>query len=76
MANLIKKISVGNPLANFGLWDDLKEHNQIKTPEELVKFYHKMLDKHSERKLIYHYILVMISFSCGVDVNQKIPSAL
>jgi hypothetical protein len=75
-SKVLKKILIGNPLANFELWDDLKEHNQIKTPEELVNFYHKMLDKHKDRKLIYHYIMVMISFSCGVDVNQKIPSAL
>lgn len=67
MSKVLKKITIGNPLANFGLWEDLKEHNQITDPEELAAFYHKMLSKHENRPLVYHYIMVMIAFSIQKD---------
>ncbi|WP_299153132.1 hypothetical protein [uncultured Christiangramia sp.] len=76
MSNVLKKITVGNPLVNFGLWEDLEEYKKIQTPEELCNFYHKMLTKYEKRKLVYYYITVMIGFSVNTDVNAAIPNKL
>ena len=75
MTNVLKKITIGNPLANFHLWDDLEEHNKIKTPEELANFYHKMLTKHKDRPLVCRFLYGMIGFSVSSNVNS-LPESL
>jgi hypothetical protein len=68
----IKKITTGNPLANFHLWKELDEYNVINTDQHLAEFYHKMLDRYEDRPLVYRFILAMISFSVCTDINSKI----
>lgn len=76
MANLLKKIEVGNPLINLEMWELYKEHQAIKTDEELANFYHKLLDIQevfymcNRRNPVFEaFIYNMIAFSTGVDVN-------
>lgn len=74
--NVLKKITIGNPLAKFNLQEEYQEYKQIKTPEQLAEFYHKMLTKFEGNSEIYHWITLMISFSCQVNINRKIPTTL
>lgn len=76
MTNLMKKIQVGNPLANFHLWDDLEEYERIETNEQLAAFYHKMLNKYESRPLVVRFIFAMIGFSVDVNLEAKIPQEL
>ncbi len=72
----MKKVTGANPLANFKLWEDLKEYNQIQTDEELAAFYHKMLNKYEgKRPLVCSFIMAMISYSVNYPI-RKIQSEL
>jgi hypothetical protein len=75
MANVMKKITIGNPLAFFGLWSELDEYNSLKTDRELVAFFHRMLTKFSDRPLVCNFLYVMLSFSADHNV-QSLPESL
>lgn len=76
MTKLMKKLTVGNPLANFHLWDDLAEYDSIQTDEELAAFYHKMLSKYEKFPLRIRFLFAMIGFSIGINLESKIPQQL
>lgn len=76
MANLLKKIEVGNPLINLEMWALYEEHQAIKTDEQLANFYHKLLNINEvfyicnrKNPTFENFIYSMISFSTNVDVN-------
>lgn len=69
MSNLLKKITIGNPLINFGMREDYEAYQKIKTAEELAAFYHRMLDETENRPLVQQSIYAMITFSTGVNIN-------
>ena len=76
MANLVKKIEVGNPLINLELWKLYKEHQLIQTDEDLANFYHKLLDIQEvfymcnrKNQLFEDFTYSMIAFSTSQDEN-------
>lgn len=72
MPKLLKKINVGNPLANFHLWEDLDRYEQIQSDEDLADFYQEMLTKYERRPLVCSFIHAMITFSTGgMQVNTE-----
>ena len=76
MTNVLKKITVGNPLANFHLWNELDEYESITTDEQLAAFYHKILNKYEDKPLICRFIFAMISYSIGHNVDTKVEAIL
>ncbi len=71
MTNILKKIEAGNPLANFGLWDDLAEYEACQTDEQLADFYHNLLNKYWSRKLLVRFIYAMIGHSAGTPIANR-----
>lgn len=76
MQNYLKKIEVGNPLINLEMWELYQEYQTLKTDEQLVNFYHKLLDIvevfymcNRKNKVFENFIYSMIAYSTGVDVN-------
>lgn len=69
MANLLKKIQIGNPLINLGLMNLYDQHELAKTDEELAAFYHHMLDSVEGSKVAESFAYSMISYSTGVNIN-------
>ena len=72
MANLMKKIQIGNPLINLGLFKLYDEHEQIKTDEELANFYHKLLNACEGSEVATSMTYAMIAFSTGLNINPLI----
>lgn len=74
MANVqkmtMKKIVVGNPLINFRMEKEYEEYEAIQSDDELVSFFHKMLDKCQGRPLLERFIYAMISFSVGKETQS------
>lgn len=68
-ANLLKKIEIGNPLYNLGLHGLLEKHNATNSDEELIDFYHHLLDCIEGSSVAENVAYNMISFSTGMDVN-------
>lgn len=68
MGNL-RKITVGNPLANFHLWDDIERYEALQTDEEIANFYQEMLSKYEKRPMVYRFILKMINHSCNGEIE-------
>ena len=68
----LKKITFGNPLVNFHLWDDLEKYEAVKTDEELVSLYNELLNKYEFRPLVCSAIYAMITFSTGKSFNPSI----
>lgn len=68
MGNL-RKITVGNPLANFHLWDDIERYEAIQTDEEIANFYQEMLSKYEHRKMVIRFIWDMIHYSCNGEIE-------
>lgn len=68
-ANLLKKIEIGNPLYNLGLFALLEQYEQCKNDEELADFYHKFLniiETGSKPSLVVrHVAYMMINYSTG-----------
>lgn len=74
MTKLMKKLTIGNPLANFEMWNELEEYESIETPEELGAFYHRILDNcKPEQTMLERFIYAMIDYSTG-DTNQQLIS--
>lgn len=69
MAKLMKKMTVGNPLVNLHLWDDLDEYERIDSDESLANWFHKMLNKYSNRTLVCSFIQAMIVHATDHKVN-------
>lgn len=77
MANIIlKKVQVGNPLFNLGMFEELAAYDNIKTDEELADFYHILLqvadelEKRGEaHSALRGFTYSMISFSTGRSFN-------
>ena len=69
MANLLKKIQIGNPLINLGLMDLYDKHELAKTDEEIASFYHHLLDSVEGSEVAEAFTYSMISFSTGVNIN-------
>ena len=67
--NVLKKVLIGNPLYNLGLFQDVKEYNRIETAEQLAAFYHKMLNKYDHRPVVCKTLMLMISFSIGKNLD-------
>jgi hypothetical protein len=75
MVNVLKKLTAGNPLIHFKLWEELDEYDTVKTDEELCDFYHKMLNKFENRPLVSTFIMAMISYSIEINLSQ-IPTEI
>jgi hypothetical protein len=66
MANLLKKIEVGNPLINFGLYHSYDLYMKIDNDESHVKFLHDVLNNVGEdRAMVRSFIYVMMSHAIG-----------
>lgn len=72
MANVLKKIEIGNPLINLGLTSLYEEHELIETDEELVRFYHKVLTITEGLDVATSMTYAMIAFSTGLNINPLI----
>ena len=71
-SNVLKKITIGNPLINFGKQEEFRRYQEIDNDEELAKFYHQLLDECPEKQTTYEsFIYAMIGFSTGVNINTK-----
>lgn len=80
MANIaLKKVTIGNPLFNLGMWEELEMYDNISTDEELATFYHAMLQVADQREkngeahsVLRSFVYSMIAFSTGrsFNVNQ------
>ena len=68
----LKKLHIGNPLANLELWDELEEYNKIEDAEALADFYHKMLNKYDHRPFVCSAIEAMVNFSTQITINPNI----
>lgn len=69
----LKKISIGNPLINFQMWEELDEYEKITTDEELAAFHHKLLNNcPEERTTLIGFIYAMIAYSTGVNINPQV----
>ncbi len=66
-ANVLKKIEVGNPLVNLGLWKLYDEHQACRTDEQLAAFYHRLLTCSEGSTLTMSFAYQMIAFSQGMD---------
>ena len=71
MVNVLKKLTVGNPLINLHLWDDLDTYEAIKSDSELVNWFHSMLDRYSHRPLVCSFINAMINHATGHKVEPE-----
>ncbi|WP_142783394.1 hypothetical protein [Changchengzhania lutea] len=69
MSNLLKKIEVGNPLINLGLFNLYDAHQETKTDEDLANFYHHLLSCVEGSEVAEKITYAMISYSTGMDVN-------
>lgn len=72
MANLLKKVTIGNPLFNLGLIEELVAYENAKTDEELVNVYHQLLDKSEKLNAgnpLEQLTYAMIGFSTNLDIN-------
>lgn len=69
MANLLKKIEVGNPLINLGLHPLFEDYESVRTDEELVKVYHHILNSVEGSELAENLVYSMIAYSTSMDVN-------
>ncbi|WP_179022021.1 hypothetical protein [Winogradskyella forsetii] len=67
--NLLKKIEVGNPLFNLGLDSLLKKHDATTNDNELINFYHHLLDCVEGSSVAESMTYNMIAFSTDMDVN-------
>lgn len=72
MANVLKKIHIGNPLINLGLMTLYAEYERIETDEELVKFYHKLLSATEGLQVATGMTYAMIDYSVGKSFNPLI----
>lgn len=79
MANLLKKIQIGNPLINLEMWNLYEEHEAIQTDEQLANFYNKLLDiqevfHYCNRKMpvLEAFTYNMIAFSTGESESSLI----
>lgn len=70
MANLLKKIEVGNPLYNLELFELLEKYEEAQTDEELAKVYHEILHSVEGRKVAESMTHAMIAYSVGTTNNQ------
>lgn len=79
MANLLKKITIGNPLFNLGFYEELAAYDSASTDEELATIYHALLDLADKRQnlgqshtVLRESVYSMIAFSTGrsFNVNQ------
>lgn len=68
----LKKLHIGNPLANLEMWDELERYNGIEDAETLAGFYHEMLNKYDHRPFVCSAIESMIAFSTGMSINPSI----
>jgi hypothetical protein len=68
MGNL-RKITVGNPLSNFHLWDDIERYEALQTDEEIAAFYQEMLSKYENRPMVSRFIFDMINYSCNGEIE-------
>ena len=72
MSKLLKKIEVGNPLYNLGLFGLLETYDASKTDEELVNAYHHILDSVEGSRLAENLTYSMIAYSTNIDINPLI----
>lgn len=70
--NNLKKIEVGNPLYNLGLYKLLDEYEDTKTDEELAAFFHKLLSAVEGSQVAEKFTYAMIAFATGKEVNEKL----
>ena len=72
MSNVLKKITIGNPLINFRKQEEYKKYQSIQTDEELAAFYHKLLDECKDEQTTYEsFLFAMIGYSTGVNINAN-----
>lgn len=73
MANILRKITISNPLINLGLMEEYDEYEATRTDEELATFYHKMLDKSESEKrpMISQMTYAMVAFSTDKNINAQ-----
>lgn len=76
MPKVLKKVTIGNPLYNYELFDELELYDSCQTDEELAEMYHDLLDlaDHFEKTGQPHTVLresiySMIAFSTGYSFN-------
>lgn len=74
--NVLKKIEVGNPLYNLGLYKLLDEHNATSTDEGLAKFYHRLLGCVEGSEVATKMTYAMIAFSTGMDADPLYLEAM
>lgn len=78
MANILKKVTVGNPLYNLGMLEEAEVYHHLTTDEELARFYHHLLhiadakEKAGEsHELLRAFTYSMIAFSTGWNFNER-----
>lgn len=69
MANLLKKIQIGNPLLNFEMYDLYNDYQEIKSDDEHAQFLHELLNIVGEnrtevRLFIYKMMAHAINENC------------
>lgn len=72
----MKKLSHSTYFQKLGLLEEEKEYHSITTQEEMVAFFHKVLDKYAAWPGVCFYIYTMMSFSVNRDINRIIPRSL
>ena len=75
MANVLKKVTVGNPLYNLGIRKELKRYDKAQTDEEIADFYHFILNKYGHRPMVRRFVYAMIDFSTNRE-NPFNPESL
>ncbi|MBD0822609.1 hypothetical protein [Aestuariibaculum marinum] len=75
-ANVLKKIEVGNPLINLGLFNLYDKHQEAKNDEQLANFYHHLLDSVEGSEIAEQLTFAMIAYSTGIDINPLILMTL
>jgi hypothetical protein len=77
MTNVLKKITIGNPLINLGLNNEAEIYEELSSDEEIANFYHRLLDNcPSERTTLESFIYAMIFFSTDVDARTKVKELM
>lgn len=76
MANVLKKIEVGNPLINLGLMALYDLHQKVVTDDQLAKFYHLMLDATEGSSLATSFAYAMLSYSTGENGTFQLFEAM
>ncbi|TXK78718.1 hypothetical protein [Mesonia sp. K4-1] len=74
MTNVLKKITIGNPLFNLEMTKELKAYNEAKSDEEIANIYHNLLNQSENKKneVLRNFTFAMIAFSTGRNLTPQL----